>query len=301
MKRQSANIINKKIKNISAAELPLNNDGSVYHLHLLPGQVADTVLLVGDPDRVALISSYFDNVEFEISNREFVSCTGTYNEKRISVLSTGIGTDNIDIAINELDAVVNYNLEKRCLKESLRTLNLIRIGTSGSIHRDVPIDSCVISKFGMGLDNLAGFYDIAFSEREKEMQRHFIKTLNWEQRALKPYFVEASEKLFDVLHHGMHEGITVTAPGFYGPQGRSLRLPLSDNKLISDLSSFTFEKYNITNFEMETSALYALGRSLGHHCCSCCAIVANRSNGTFSKNHKEAVSKLVEKILACIS
>ena len=282
---------------IPESELVLNPDGSVYHLQLTADQVADDVILVGDPGRVAQVSALFDSVEFQSSNREFVSCTGSYRGKRFTVLSTGIGTDNIDIVLNELDATVNIDLQKRIQRSDRKSLNIVRIGTSGGLHQDIPVDSFVISEYGLGLDGLLYYYDHNMCDIEIDMTNMLNKHLNWNKNLSTPYVVKASDKLIQNLGNQMIPGITVTATGFYGPQGRMLRLPLENNQMHRDFQSFDYQGYRITNFEMETSGLYALGKLLGHHCCTCCAIIANRVSKKYSKDHKTVMNRLIKTVL----
>jgi uridine phosphorylase len=284
---------------IKASELILNPDGSLYHLHLKEEHIANTVLLVGDQERVLKISQYFDTISHRSQNREFICHTGTYRGKRISVLSTGIGTDNIDIVINELDAAVNIDPETRLLRPNRRSLDLIRIGTSGAIREEIPVDSFVISKFALGLDGLVHYYK-KFEHPDEQleaMEKSILAQLNWDPDLPKPYLRSASNRIFDLLEEGMIPGITVSATGFYGPQGRRLFLELRDNDMHEKLKSVDFEGHRIANFEMETSALFGLSQLLGHSCCSCCAILANRATGTFTEDHEGVVDKLIETVL----
>ncbi len=285
------------MERIGESELILNPNGSIFHLHLRPENIADTILLVGDQDRVGMISDFFDNIEFKVRNREFVTHTGTYKGKRISVVSTGIGTDNIDIVVNELDAIVNIDLEKRIPKDKHTTLNLIRIGTSGALQADIPVDTPVGSKMSIGFDGLINFY----ANREKivnqDMENEFKKFTNWNPILNTPYFVESSNELFDKICFDMRSGLTIAAPGFYGPQGRILRLKTLDLDLNNKISNFNFDGLKITNFEMESSAIYGLSKLLGHNALTVCNIIANRMRKEYSSDYKIAVKKLVEKIL----
>ena len=279
---------------IQSSELILNPDGSVYHLNLRPEHIAQDILFVGDQDRVEKITQYFDSIEFSTQKREFKTQTGIYKGKRITVMSTGIGPDNIDIVLNELDALVNIDLETRKPKETLISLNIIRIGTSGSLHADIPCDSFVLSKFGLGLDNMLRSYLIDEVSNTK-IEDAFIKHTNWDLRKGKPYAISCSEKLEKRIESDqMHKGITATAGGFYGPQGRILRLNIQDESLNSKMDNFLFEENRITNLEMETTAIYGLCALLGHHALSLNAIIANRATGTFSDNPYKAVDKLIE-------
>jgi uridine phosphorylase len=288
-----ANFAVKKQKMIQSSELILNPDGSVYHLNLKPEHIAKDIIFVGDQNRVEKITKHFSSIEFSQQKREFKTQTGIYKGKRITVMSTGIGPDNIDIAMNELDALVNIDLEKRTIKEELTSLNIIRIGTSGSLQADVPCDGFVMSQFGLGLDNMLRSYlidDIS----EVEMENAFIKHTNWDMRKGRPYIIKGSEILEKRLESDIiHKGITATAGGFYGPQGRVLRLGIQDAELNSKMDNFTFEKTRITNFEMETGAIYGLGLLMGHQCLSLNAIIANRASGTFSSDPYKAVDALI--------
>jgi uridine phosphorylase len=282
---------------IAESELIINPDGSIYHLHLRPEHIADDIIVVGDPQRVEIISNYFDKIEHKIYNREFVTHTGTINGKRITALATGIGTDNIDIVINELDAIVNIDLESRIPKKEHRSLNIVRLGTSGALQADIPVDSFVFSQYGLGLDGLLNFYENRDKVIDKELTEAFFEYSQWNNDLAKPYIVRGSTELEKRIADGMFKGITATAPGFYGPQGRVLRLPLMQKNINSSLENFQFKENRITNFEMETSALYGLGGMLGHNTATVCAIIANRYTKTFSQNYKQTVVKLIELLL----
>lgn len=282
---------------IAESELILNPDGSIFHLHLHPEQLADTILAVGDPGRVAAISKYFSEIEHKVENREFVTHTGFFNNKRLTVLSTGIGTDNIDIVVNELDALVNIDLKTRTIKEKHTALNIIRLGTSGSLQKEIPVDSFLMSMYGLGFDGLLNFYHTNGIVVEEDMTKAFIEHIKWDGKMARPYIVKASDKLTNILQEGMFKGITATASGFYGPQGRVLRLPLADEQLNDKISSFVYKGNKATNFEMETSALYGLSKMLGHHACTICVIIANRIAGEYSKDYKVSVDKLVQIVL----
>lgn len=278
---------------IKSSELILNPDGSVYHLNLKPEHIANDIIFVGDQNRVEKITQFFDNIEFSTQKREFKTQTGYYKGKRITVMSTGIGPDNIDITINELDALVNIDLQTRQPKEKLTSLNIVRIGTSGSLQEDIPVDSFVMGQYGLGLDNMLRSYLID-DITENDMEDAFIKHTNWDLRKGKPYIIACSkvlEKKFD--SDQMHKGITGTAGGFYGPQGRVLRLDIQDPSLNSKMDNFKFNTVRMSNLEMETSAIYGLGKLLGHNCLSLNAIIANRANGTFSEDPYKAVDKLI--------
>ena len=247
-----------------ASELTLDKNGKVYHLGIGPDDIAETILLVGDQDRVKFIGSFFDSVHFEHQNREFCTLTGSFKGKEITVISTGIGTDNIDIVLNELDAVVNIDLVNRTEKKIKKSLNLIRIGTCGSLREDVPPGAHIISRFAIGLDGVAGFYQIPFSEDELKATNAFLIDSRWSAKLNPPYFKSADQTLFDKLKSEMVEGITVTANGFYGPQGRAIRIPLSLPDFKEDIRKFSWQGTPVTNLEMETAGIYGLGGLLGH-------------------------------------
>ncbi|HRG57598.1 MAG TPA: nucleoside phosphorylase [Bacteroidia bacterium] len=281
---------------IPDSELILNPDGSIFHLHLLPHQISDTILLVGDPGRVEMVSKNFDHIDYKIQNREFATHTGMYNNKKVSVVSTGIGTDNIDIVINELDALVNIDLKNRIEKKEKTKLKLIRIGTSGALQEDINVDSFVLSEYGLGMDGLLHFYKHDFSE-EQDILKAFIAQTNWKAPLNSPYLIKGSTTLFNTLKDGMHSGITATACGFYGPQGRRLRLDMAIDGLNEKLTAFHYKQHRVTNFEMETSALFGLSKLLGHEAITACAIIANRIRKEYSKDYKVTVDKLVKIIL----
>ena len=278
---------------IASSELILNPDGSVYHLNLKPENIAHDIIFVGDPDRVEKITQFFDSIEFSIQKREFKTQTGIYKGKRLTVLSTGIGPDNIDIVLNELDALVNIDLNTRQPKENLTSLNIIRIGTSGSIQADIPVDSFVLSQFGIGLDNMLRSY-IVDKVTHKDIEDAFITQTEWNLQKGRPYAIACSEVLEKRIESNqMHKGITCTVGGFYGPQGRVLRLPIQDSDLNSKMDHFQFNGNRITNLEMETTAIYGLSALLGHHALSLNAIIANRATGTFSEDPTKAVDELI--------
>lgn len=278
---------------IQSSELILNPDGSVYHLNLKPEHLAHNIIVVGDQNRVEKITQFFDTIEFSTQKREFKTQTGMYKGKRISVVSTGIGPDNIDIVFNELDALVNIDFATRQPKEKLVSLNIIRVGTSGSLQADIPVDSIVMSKFGLGLDNMMHSY-LMDDITHPEIEDAFIKQTNWDMKKGRPYVISCSEKLEKLIESDkIFKGFTATAPGFYGPQGRVLRLPIQDPELNHKMDNFDFEGTRITNLEMETSAIYGLSKLLGHEALSLNAIVANRANGTFSEDPYKAVDDLI--------
>lgn len=286
---------------LSASELILNEDGSVYHLHLLAEHVAPTVITVGDQERAKRISLLFDTVEYEIGHREFVTYTGVYNGKRLTVCSTGIGTDNVDIFLNELDAAVNIDLENRKIKEKLTSLNIIRIGTSGAIQADIPVGSYVTSLSAVSTDALPYHYAYPFDQTEKKLTAALQDHLQWSKHLPSPCIIKGSEELISIVGQDMISGITSTATGFYAPQGRALRLTPHNVKLVDRLADFQYQRHRITNLEMETSGLYSLSNLLGHRCCSCSAILANRANGTFSDNPKKVVDGLIANVLNTIA
>lgn len=281
-------------KELSNSELILNPDGTIYHLKVKNEHIADTVILVGDPGRVETVSSFFEKTEFKIENREFVTHTGYYRNKRITVISTGIGTDNIDIVLNELDAVVNIDLEKRSIKENFRKLNIIRIGTTGGLQEELGVGSFVLSKVAAGFDGLIHFYRDGFTICDEKIEKAFVTHTEWFDKRPVPYFVHSDESLFQLLNHDVFSGITLSSPGFYGPQGRRLRLPVTDPELNDKMHSFSYGGMRITNYEMESSALFGLSSLLGHRSVSICAVIANRITLEFVKDHKKVVKDLIE-------
>ncbi len=289
------------MQRIAESELIINHRGAIYHLNLLPEELASTIITVGDPDRVKEVSKHFDTVEYRQQHREFVTHTGFVGKKRISVVSTGIGPDNIDIALNELDALVNVDFNTRIIKPNLTSLQIIRIGTSGALQADIPVDGFVVSTHGLGIDNLLHFYRHESNEEEKQLLQAFVTHTQVQDNLSYPYVTGAGSQLLKHFVHGYHHGITVTCPGFYGPQGRVLRLGLSNPSLIDRLTEFQFGQHRITNFEMETAAIYGLGKMLGHQCLSISAIVANRITKQFSKDGNAAVESVITKSLEIIS
>ncbi|PKP50324.1 MAG: phosphorylase [Bacteroidetes bacterium HGW-Bacteroidetes-1] len=285
-------------RHIPDSQLVLNADGSVYHLKLFPEQIADTILLVGDPNRVKKVSSFFDHIEHEVSNREIVTHTGTYKGMRLTVLSTGMGTDNIDIVINELDALVNVDLKTREIKEQHKSLNLIRLGTSGALQPEIAVgESFVAAGHALGLDGLLHFYAESSQCIEQEITDAFIKHMHWNSKLPSPYVVQCSQKLLKKLATDYIVGLTATSPGFYAPQGRVLRLGLLDPDMNSKIESFAFEGKKITNFEMESSALYGLSRLLGHEALTICVIIANRVTEQFGGNYQPHMETLIKNTL----
>jgi uridine phosphorylase len=282
---------------IPESELILNSDNSVYHLNLHPNEISDTIINVGDPDRVAMVSKFFQKIEVRKQKREFVTHTGYYKGKKITVLSTGIGTDNIDIVYNELDALCNIDLERRIVKDKLTSLTLIRIGTSGSLQENIPVDGFVFSQFGLGLDGLLNFYKFPNNAEESAIINSFRNHYLGQGVLARPYLVRTSKKLEDALSEGMHKGITASCSGFYAPQGRVLRYELAFPEVIDRLTTFNHEGHKVTNFEMETGAMYGLARILGHHCCSINAIVANRITKQHTHKGDEVMNNLIETVL----
>jgi uridine phosphorylase len=284
---------------IAPSELIVTESGAIYHLNLRPDQIAPNIIVVGDQGRVAEVSALFDSVEHRISNREFITHTGRIGSFPISVLSTGIGTDNIDIVLNELDALFNIDLQSRTIKPVKTSLNIIRLGTSGSLQADIPVDSMLISTHGLGLDGVMHFYDCQYESEEIKLLNDFITHTEWPQGVNVPYFVKAGEALLErISTPEMHRGITATANGFYGPQGRILRMPLRMKDLNETLRTFKSNQLRITNFEMETSALYGLSAMLGHQSCTVCTIVANRFKMEFSRDYKKSVQQMISVVLA---
>jgi uridine phosphorylase len=282
---------------IPESEMILNAGGSVYHLHLLPEDIADTIITVGDPTRVAAVSKYFDKIEFKQSNREFVTHTGKIGKKKITVISTGIGTDNIDIVLNELDMLANIDLKKRIINPKKKSLKIIRIGTSGGLRKELDVDSVVISEAAIGLDSMAHFYKYDFNKTEKINQQKFEKNFR-----LKNYVSLGSEKLIKQFSSLGKTGTTVTASGFYAPQGREIRFQLAFPDWVDNLQQFKTEKISpITNFEMETAGIYFLGNLLGHECVSISLIVANRAIKKFSKNYPKEMDNLIKNVLEKMS
>ena len=278
---------------IKDSELILNPDGSIYHLNLKPENIATDLLFVGDPDRVDKVTQHFDTIEFSIHKREFKTTTGVYKGKRISVISTGIGSDNIDIVLNELDALVNINLETRTIKEKHTALNIVRIGTSGSLQKDIPLDSFLLSTYALDINGMLRSY-ITETISHPSIENAFVTHTNWDEKKCFPLVVSNSKSLEDkITSEIIYKGMTATAGGFYGPQGRVVRLPIKDSNLNNKINSFNFNGIRVTNLEMETSAIYGLSKLLGHHACSMNAIIANRALGTFSENPDKVIADLI--------
>lgn len=282
------------------SELVLHTDGSVYHLHLKDEDIADNVILVGDPGRVEMISSMFDSIETKKSNREFTTHTGFYKGKRITALSTGIGTDNIDIVVNELDAAVNYDPETRTVNDELRSLNLIRVGTCGGLHASIDSGDTAITEYSIGLDGVRHFYDIEESEAERHVRIAYEGFIENDVPVNRPYVAQVDAGLLSKLEHLGKRGITLCANGFFGPQGRQLRIPLANPNFNDEVDRFEINGLNIVNYEMESSALYALGGALGHQCICLCIVIANRKSQKFGVDYKLAVRNLISGVLEAI-
>lgn len=285
------------MKTFAPSELTLNEAGKIYHLNIAAEDVADTVILVGDPDRVKFVGTFFDSIRFETQNREFCTLTGSFNGKDLTVMSTGIGTDNIDIVLNELDAVVNIDLMTRTERTEQKSLDLVRIGTCGALHADIEPGAHIISKYAIGLDGMAHFYEMPYTDDEKNALTSFYNTVNWNSKLNPPYIKKSNDRLRELLKEGMEEGITTTANGFYGPQGRAIRIPLSLPDFKEDLRQFNWQGIRATNLEMETSGLYALADALGHNAVTVCLVLANRYSNKFEPNYKDKMAELIRLIL----
>jgi uridine phosphorylase len=285
------------LSRIAETELILTADKRVYHINLKEEEIADTVILVGDQGRVSEVCKHFSSTDCKNEHREFVSQTGYYNGKRITCLSTGIGTDNIDIVVNELDAAVNIDLENRIEKQTKRKLKLIRLGTSGSLQADIPVNGLVVSEYGIGLDGILAYYEGFDKINENAITEAFIKQTGWNANLPYPYCIKGDEELFKTFSKNNYSGITATAPGFYGPQGRQLRLKAAKPDLNELLTAFNHQGQRISNFEMETSALYGLGKLLGHSCMTVCVIIANRVRKEFTSDYKKSVELLITQCL----
>lgn len=285
------------MRTIPSSELIINDDGSIFHLHLKPEQLADTVLLVGDPGRVEMVASYFDNQECRVANREFVTITGTYKGKRMTVISTGIGTDNIDVVVTELDALANIDFATRQAKPELRQLTLVRLGTSGAIQPDIKVGTAVFSRTSVGFDGLLNYYKGRNQVCDLPIEQAFIEHTAWSELLPKPYFIDADKSLFELFRDSTMEGITISAPGFYAPQGRWVRLEPADNTLNAKIESFRFNERRITNFEMEGSALAGLAALMGHRAATVCAIIAQRVALDVETDYKDFVRQMIEMAL----
>ena len=289
-------------QSIPASQLVLNSEGAIYHLNLHPDQIADDIILVGDPARVGEIAAFFDKIEVKRQNREMVTNTGYFNGKRITVLSTGMGTDNLDIVMNELDALANIDLKTRMPKEKHHTLNLIRLGTCGALQPEIEVgDSYVATRYALGLDGLIYFYRKNEEVNEIAMRDAFIKQMDYPKELPLPYVVEGSIELFNRLAQGYYQGMTATAPGFYGPQGRTLRMPLAYPGINHRIENFDYNGWRVCNYEMESSALYGLGKMMGHNCLTICVAIANRVTEKFAIDYHPYVRKLVQNTLERLS
>lgn len=282
---------------IPSSELIINSDGSIFHLHIRPEHLADTVILVGDPARVEMVASYFDTQECNISSREFRTITGSYKGKRMTVISTGIGTDNIDIVVGELDALANIDFETRTEKEQKRSLTLLRLGTSGAIQPDIPLGSFVFARTSVGFDGLLNYYAGRNEVCDLAIEEAFVEHTGWNPQLPAPYFIDANEALFEHFKDSVVEGITVAAPGFYGPQGRWLRIAPADKELNAKIENFRYGERRITNFEMEGSALAGLGRLMGHRAGTLCTIIAQRAVKDMNTDYKPFVRQMIEMAL----
>ncbi len=280
-----------------ASELTLADNGSLYHIRLFPDELADNIILVGDPKRVDVVSKFFDNIELKRVNREIVTHTGTYKGKRISAMSTGMGVDNIDIVMTEIDAVKNIDLQTRTLNKEQKSLNIIRLGTTGALQKSMDINSYICSEYVIGIDGMMWFYNNAPTAMDEDLQRDFISFMNWNSPLPTPYATHCSNLLLEKIAFDMPKGITITAPGFYGPQGRQIRVPLLDNTINDRLPNFVYKDRKITNYEMESSSLYCLSKNLGHNALTICNVIANRQQGTFAKDYSQSMNKLIQTVL----
>ncbi len=282
---------------IPESELIINSDGSAFHLHIRPEQLSHKIVMMGDPDRVTLTASFFDDIECDVQSREFHTVTGTYKGKRITALSHGIGTDNIDIVLTELDALVNVDFKTRLVKEKLTQLTMVRVGTSGGMQPHCPVGSYVVSEKSIGFDGLIHYYGGSERVREKDFEEAFLKEVGWSPYHCSPYVVSADEELVDRIGYDMIRGVTISAIGFYGPQGRHVRLPLADPDMNAKIESFRFGDYSITNYEMESSAIAGLGRMMGHKAMTVCSIIANRVALKSNADYKGSIEELMKIVL----
>lgn len=282
------------MRTIPSSELIINGDGSIFHLHLKPEQLADIVILVGDPARVAMIAEYFDTKECEVSNREFLTVTGTYKGKRMTVMSTGIGIGNIDICVTELDALANIDFETRQVKENFRQLTLVRLGTSGAIQQDIEVGEVVFSRTSLGFDGLISYYEGRDAVCDLDLERAFSEHTGWYEKLPAPYFVDADKELFNLFKDVTREGITIAAPGFYAPQGRWVRIAPHDKNLNQKIEDFKYGERRITNFEMEGSALAGLAALMGHRAATICTIIAQRVAKNACTDYKPFVRRMIE-------
>jgi len=278
-------------------QLPVNSDGSIFHLHLRPEQLADKIVMMGDPERVPVVAAYFDSIEFDWQSREFRTITGTYKGKRITALSHGIGCDNIDIVLTELDALANIDLQKRETNETFRQLTLVRIGTCGGLQAFCPIGSYVVSEISMGMDGLVFFYDRGEKISDSELAGKFVKHTQWNRLLAMPYFVHADKELVDKIGYDMVKGITISASGFYGPQGRHVRLGLTNPEQNSLIETFEYKGLKIANYEMESAALAGLAGMMGHKALTACLVIAGRYSGGMNTDYKGSFDELITKVL----
>lgn len=292
---------NKKMRIIPSDELIINADGSVFHLHLRPGELSDKIILVGDPARADKIGNLFEPIELCRTNREFRSYTGIYNGKRLSVISTGIGCDNIDIVINEIDALFNVDFESRIIKDNLTALTLLRLGTSGAVQSDISIGDYVMSEYSIGIDGLLNFYDGIEKVSDADFEHAFINSIGWSERMARPYVVKNDEHLAELFRGFAIGGVTITAGGFYAPQGRVVRLPLTQGDMLQRIENFRYASRRITNFEMESSAIAGLAALMGHKALTVCAIIAQRRASDANTDYQEIIDKLIEKALQCLT
>ncbi len=288
----------EKLKN---SQLIVTAEGAIYHINIRPENLAENIIIVGDPGRVEKISQHFDAIEFQAQNREIKTHTGRIGAKRITVMSTGMGPDNIDIVLNELDALVNIDLQNKTVKKEHKSLNIVRLGTSGAVQKEIPVDSFVASKYGLGLDGLMNFYNPPQGIIEKEMVDALIEQTRWPKEWARPYIVKGTESLMTKIGFDMLQGITATAPGFYGPQGRILRMKLAQPDFNRRIEAYRFGEEKIFNYEMETSALYGLGRSLGHNVLTVCLVIANRITEDYSANHHRKIEELIKVVVERLS
>lgn len=282
---------------LKSSELVLAPNGSLYHINMTGKKLADDIFLVGDPDRVNIFKGIFDNIEYESQNRELHALTGTYHGHRFTALSTGMGCDNIDIVVTELDAAANIDLDSRTIKSTHRTLNMVRIGTSGSLHSEIPVGSLVASAYAIGLDGLLNYYEHSDDQFEELMTQAFVEHMQFSDRLARPYCVKGSQVLLDKVSDISVKGITATAPGFYAPQGRHIRIAPSVKDLNEKLASFQWDGMKVTNLEMETSAIYGLSKIMGHNALTVCLIIANRADGTFLNDYHETMRETIVKIM----
>ena len=282
---------------IPDSELIINSDGTVFHLHIKPEQLADKIIVMGDPGRVAMTASFFDSIEFDVQSREFHTVTGMYKGKRITAMSHGIGTDNIDIVITELDALANVDFKTREVKKDFKQLSIVRVGTSGGMQPHCPVGSFVVAEKSIGFDGVIHYYDGSADVREPEFEESFKKHVNWSPLHCSPYVVDSDKELVERIGHDMIKGVTISAIGFYGPQGRHVRLPLADPELNSKIESFRFQGHSITNYEMESSALAGLGKMMGHKAMTVCSIIANRVALESNADYQVSIEDLIKIVL----